>query len=203
MTADTLGLFALASFLLALVPGPDNLFVITQSALFGRRSGVLITLGLCSGLLVHTSLVALGLAALFQASPLAFTLLKMTGALYLLYLAWMSWQASATVMQDGKPLGLLALYRRGVIMNVTNPKVSIFFLAFLPQFTHPGQGSLALQIVLLGLVFMLVSMLTFCGFAVIAGSLRAWFVGKPAIQQWLNRVASLVFIGLSVNLVLP
>jgi len=156
---ETLVAFFMASVLLALVPGPDNIFVLTQSALYGKLPGLFVTFGLCTGLMVHTSAVALGVAVIFQASALAFTMLKLFGAGYLLYLAWGAFRASATEIRtetgDGRSLG--SLYLRGIIMNVANPKVSIFFLAFLPQFADPARSSLSLQIVILGGVFILCS----------------------------------------------
>ena len=94
---DTMGAFFAASVLLALAPGPDNIFVLTQSALHGKIPGLCVTLGLCTGLLVHTSAVALGMAAVFKASALAFNIIKILGAAYLLYLAWLSFRASAAL----------------------------------------------------------------------------------------------------------
>ena len=151
LSPETLAAFALASAILSVAPGPDNLFVLVHSAVHGGRSGVIITLGLCTGLLVHTTAVALGLAAILLTSAVAFTLLKTAGALYLLYLAWQAFRASgdAPAVPAQSPLSRAALYRRGVIMNLTNPKVSLFFLAFLPQFVVPEAGSVQLQIALL------------------------------------------------------
>lgn len=149
---ETLLTFFLASMLLALTPGPDNIFVLTQSSLYGKRSGLVVMLGLCTGLVVHSFAVALGVAVIFEQSALAFSALKLAGAGYLLYLAWQAFRASATKIQ-GKGNGeirLLKLYGRGIIMNITNPKVSIFFLAFLPQFADPSKGPVWLQILILG-----------------------------------------------------
>jgi threonine/homoserine/homoserine lactone efflux protein len=126
---ETLATFSTASVLLALAPGPDNIFVLTQSALRGPIAGLLVPPGLCTGVLVHTTAVAFGVAAIFQVSALAFTLLKLFGAGYLLYLAWRAFRASAESIA-GDPadrLDYAKLYRRGIIMSVTNPKVSIFF----------------------------------------------------------------------------
>ena len=132
LALDTLVTFFSASVLLGLAPGPDNLFVLTQSALRGRGAGLLVTLGLCTGLIAHTAAVSLGVAAVFQTSALAFTLLKLVGAGYLLWLAWQAFRAAAAALPTGRAaLAGWALYRRGIVMNVTNPKVSIFFLAFL------------------------------------------------------------------------
>lgn len=197
---ESIGLFALTSLALALAPGPDNLFVIAQSAMAGRRSGWAITLGLCTGLLVHTSLVVLGVAALIQASDLAFTTLKVAGALYLLWLAINSWRAGHTGAGATQAETFGRLYRRGILMNITNPKVTIFFLAFLPQFVAVDAGSVASQTLVLGAVFILVSLLTFGVLAALAGQLHDRFLHNPGVQKGLNRVASLVFVALAANL---
>lgn len=201
---DLLMPFVLASALLSLAPGPDNLFVLTQSALYGRRSGILITMGLCSGLVVHTIAVALGVAVIFQTSELAFNTLKYLGACYLIYLAWMSFKASAQNLDAPSPKLISAgqLYGRGVIMNITNPKVSIFFLAFLPQFASVDVGPLAPQIFVLGALIMAVSFFIFSAIAVLAGSLGDWLQNSAKAQIYLNRLAGIVFIGLAANLLL-
>ncbi|MEH6551873.1 MAG: LysE family translocator [Pseudomonadales bacterium] len=204
----SLGLFStfiLASILLALAPGPDNIFVLTQSAQHGRRAGLLVTLGLTTGLLLHTGLVAFGVAALFTLYPFAFTGLKLLGAAYLLFLAWKSWSAAAQGLPSEQlpTLSSGQYYLRGIIMNVTNPKVAIFFLAFLPQFTDPQQGSLVLQFLVLGAVFMLVTLLVFGSIAWLAGSLGQWFNQSPRGQHVLNVVAACVFVLLAIRLVIP
>jgi len=199
---ESLVTFFAASVLLALAPGPDNIFVLTQSALHGKLAGLLVTLGLCTGLIVHTTAVAFGVAVIFQASALAFTALKLCGAGYLFYLAWGAWRATATKINASTDVGLslAKLYRRGIIMNVTNPKVSIFFLAFLPQFADPARGSLTLQMVLLGGVFILATILIFGAIALLAGTLGRWLARSDKAQIIMNRVASLVFVGLALKL---
>ena len=148
---ETLGAFFVTAIVMGLAPGPDNIFVLTQSALYGFRAGIVTTLGLMTGLFGHTAAVALGVAALFQTSEMAFTVLKCAGAAYLLYLAWLSFRsgASRAWLEQSTFPGYWALYRRGVIMNITNPKVTLFFLAFLPQFAKPELGNVPLQIVTL------------------------------------------------------
>jgi len=202
--AETLLTFAVASVLLALAPGPDNLFVLAQSALQGRGAGLLVTLGLCSGLLVHTLAVAAGVAVVFQTSLLAFTLLKVIGAFYLLYLAILAWRAAATPLPAGEVVKVTgaALYRRGVVMNVTNPKVSLFFLAFLPQFTDPAQGHIPLQVALLGAVFILVTILVFGAIALLAGELGVWLRRSPRIQSRLQHLSAVLFVTLALGLLL-
>lgn len=201
---ESLLAFFAASLLLAISPGPDNLFVLAQSALHGRKAGILVTFGLCTGLVVHTTLVALGVAALFKASALAFTLLKLTGAAYLVFLAFQAFRASsAEVKKDGRPvLNRFRLYRRGIIMNITNPKVSIFFLAFLPQFADPSKGSLALQMIVLGNVFILATILVFGAIALMAGTIGEWLTNSPKAQTLLNRAAGTVFLALALKLML-
>jgi threonine/homoserine/homoserine lactone efflux protein len=202
---DTLAMFFAASLLLGLSPGPDNIFVLTQSALRGAAAGLIVTLGLSTGLVVHTTAVALGVAAIFQASVLAFTALKLIGAAYLVYLAWHAFRASAVgVATDGTrdiaDITHWQLYRRGIIMNVTNPKVSIFFLAFLPQFADPARGALSLQMMLLGGVFILSTLLVFGGVALLAGTLGEWLKHSDKAQRVINRVAGTVFILLALKL---
>jgi threonine/homoserine/homoserine lactone efflux protein len=199
---ETLATFFMASILLGLAPGPDNIFVLTQSALRGKIAGLLVTLGLCTGLVVHTTAVAFGVAVVFQASALAFTALKLGGAGYLLYLAWHAFRASAERISDGRKneLSYAKLYRRGIIMNVTNPKVSIFFLAFLPQFADPGLGSLTLQMLLLGGVFIVSTILVFGSIALLAGSIGQWLNRSPKSQVVMNRIAGVVFVMLALKL---
>ncbi|MGD9311007.1 MAG: LysE family translocator [Desulfosarcina sp.] len=199
---DTLATFFVAAVLLGLAPGPDNIFVLTQSALRGKAAGLLVTLGLCTGLVVHTTAVAFGVAVIFQASAVAFTALKLFGAGYLLYLAWQAFRASAKRIAGGEPRGSSAfkLYRRGIIMNVTNPKVSIFFLAFLPQFADPGRGSLSIQMLMLGGIFIISTIIVFGGIALLAGSIGQWLNRSPKTQVVMNRLAGMVFIGLALKL---
>jgi len=202
LSAETISTFFIASVLLAIAPGPDNLFVLTQSALHGKLSGVMVVVGLCTGLLVHTVAVSLGVAVIFQASALAFTMLKLAGAGYLVYLAWCPFRVTPKRInmngRQNKSMGIL--YRRGIIMNVTNPKVSIFFLAFLPQFADPDLGPISLQMVLLGGIFILATILVFGAVALIGGTLGDWLNRSERIQRIMNWVAGSVFIGLALKL---
>ena len=195
--------YFIACVILAIVPGPDNIFVLTQSALRGRKAGILIVLGLCAGLLVHTTGVSLGVAVIFQTSELAFTLLKLAGAAYLIYLAWGALRAGATAIEGEKStLTDAQLFRRGVIMNITNPKVTIFFLAFLPQFADPARGPISVQMMILGGVFILSAILVFGVIALAAGTLGEWLKRSERAQKIMNRVAGVVFLGLAAKLLL-
>ena len=201
---QTIVMFVTASTLLALAPGPDILFVLTQSMTKGSRSGIVIALGLCSGLVFHTTAVALGVAVIFQTSMLAFTILKCVGAGYLLYLAFMAFKdASRSKLDaDKSPLSLKALYKRGILMNITNPKVSIFFLAFLPQFTNPEVGNVTGQIFTLGALFMLSAFGVFTVVSLLAGRVGAWFSKTKNGEKILNRVAGTIFAALAIKLAL-
>lgn len=202
MPVETILAFTLASVLLAFAPGPDNLFVLTQSALKGVKAGIFVTFGLATGLIVHTAAVVLGLAALIQVSVVAFTVLKLVGAAYLLYLAWGAFRAKPEIAGEGEDTGLTGFqyYRRGIIMNVTNPKVSIFFLAFLPQFVDPALGSLTMQMLTLAFVFFLVTIVVFSLFALLSGFLGSRLARSEKAQNIMNKIAAFVFAGLAAKL---
>jgi threonine/homoserine/homoserine lactone efflux protein len=205
LPSETVLTFFTASLLLALAPGPDNIFVLTQSAQNGIVAGLLVTLGLCTGLIVHSAAVALGVAAIVQTSAVAFSVLKILGAVYLLYLAWQAFRARAANIAKGpkKKSDLGRLYRRGIIMNLTNPKVSIFFLAFLPQFADPAKGPVIPQIMMLGGLFILATVIVFGSVALMAGALGGWFSKSARGQLILNKVAGVVFVGLALKLAMP
>ena len=205
LTLQVVLAFFSVSVLLALAPGPDNVFVLVHAAQHGVRAGLLVVLGLCSGLLFHTAAVALGLAALLATSALAFTVLKTVGALSLLWLAWLSWRAPAGPLQgqadaEGEYLGPWQTYGRGVLMNISNPKVAIFFLAFLPQFVDPALGPVQWQIAQLGAVFGLATLLTFGSIAALAGRFGQRLRESAGAQHTLNRLAAGGFAGLALRL---
>lgn len=200
--------FFTVALLLAVAPGPDNLFVLMQSASGGRRTGFAVVCGLMIGVMIHTLAVALGLAAVFATSTTAFTALKLAGAAYLLYLAWGAWHAppmlAAVANGDApaRPAPWLRLMLRGVVMNLTNPKVVLFFLALLPQFVQPGRGSVAGQIVVFGLLFIVAATLVFGAIVLAADALRRQLGASARAQRLLNRAAATVFAGLALRLAL-
>jgi threonine/homoserine/homoserine lactone efflux protein len=203
ISTETMITFFTASTLLAIAPGPDNIFVLTQSALRGRIAGIMVMFGLCTGLIVHTGAVALGVAVIFQTSAVAFSILKYIGAGYLLYLAWQAFHASAEKIQikNNGRIDHGKLYFRGIIMNITNPKVSIFFLAFLPQFANPSRGPVSLQLMLLGCLFIISTILVFGSIALLSGTLGQWLNRSTRTQNVLNKIAATVFLGLALKLV--
>ncbi len=197
---ETILSFSVASIALCLAPGPDNLFVLSQSAAHGRSPGLWVMAGLCTGLLFHTTAVALGLATILQASAVAFTVVKVVGVAYLLFLAWKAFTAKAQELGIAEKSSNGGFYRRGVIMNVTNPKVSIFFLAFLPQFVNPESGSVTMQIITLGLMFIVATIVVFGAIAFMGGALRDFLVRSPKAQSIMNKASGVVLAGLAFRL---
>ena len=200
---DTLYLFFASAVALALVPGPDNIFVLTQSVLYGWRSGLLVTLGLCTGIMVHTAAVAFGVAAIFLASATAFTSLKVIGAGYLLYLALCALRAEPMPIEgEGLRLSSGKLFGRGIVMNITNPKVTVFFLAYLPQFTDPDFGSLHGQMMTLGALFIMATLMIFGSIAWFAGLLSEFLRGSNRTQRVINWIVAIIFICLAIRLLM-
>ena len=202
LPVETLGAFLAASVVMGLAPGPDILFVLTQSALYGARAGFATTCGLITGLFVHITAVSLGVAALFQSSETAFNVLKFAGAAYLLYLAWLSFRSgtSKASLQRAQFPGYGTLYRRGVIMNITNPKVTLFCLAVLPQFVEPERGHPTLQILSLGGLYELACLIVFTATAALGGRMATWFNRSDRAQMLMNRIAGCIFLGLALML---
>ena len=175
-----------------------------QSAVYGYKTGVFITLGLCTGLIIHSMAVALGLATLLQTFSLTLPLLKFFGASYLVYLAWQAYRAASIDLsrQNSESLTPLQFYRRGIIMNVSNPKIGLFFLAFLPQFTDIDQGDIAVQTLLLGGFFIIVAFIVMTSIALIAGSLSHWLIASPKVQKTMHRLTAIVLLGLALHIAL-
>lgn len=199
-----LTLFIPASFLLIIAPGPDILFVVAQGVSSGKRAGFFTALGLAFGNSVHTLAAALGVSLIFKTSVLAFTVFKVAGALYLFYLAYKAIKHRKDLMkmneQDRKPAH--HLIARGFIMNVLNPKVALFFLAFLPQFVSKNAGSPFAQIVSLGAIFIILVVIIFGAIGLTAGTFGQFLTRSRRANEALNLLCAAVFIGLGIKLVL-
>ena len=201
LSLETVIAFVLASVILSLVPGPDNIYVMTNSALKGWRVGFYTTLGLCTGLIGHTFLVAIGVSVIFQTSALAFNGLKIVGACYLIYLGWLSLQSKElNISRNGKYNSNRSYYITGVIMNLTNPKVALFFLVFLPQFVNISKGSVTIQVVLLGLLFILSALCVFSSIAFLGSYLESYLKKSSSVNKNINKLAALVYFALAINL---
>src|SRR5687768_8130280 len=173
---NTLLLFMTAALALNVTPGPDMLYVVARSVGEGRAAGIISSLGIAAGSLVHTMAVALGLAGLLRAVPLAFEIVKWVGAAYLVWLGVRALRSQGGVGGHSTvtPVSRGAVFRQGMLTNLLNPKVALFFLAFLPQFVDPERGPVALQVISLGLLFNLSGTLVNIGVAVLASGAGTW-----------------------------
>jgi threonine/homoserine/homoserine lactone efflux protein len=204
LTTTTLLYFLGASLALTIAPGPDNTFVVAQGVSRGRKAAIITALGMCSGVSVHTAAAALGISALLYSSATAFTVLKYAGAAYLLYLAYKSLKEQQILLPSGTVDGQTwwVMFRRGFIMNVVNPKVALFFLAFLPQFVSGRSGDTSWQIFILGMVFMVQGALVFSAIGYLSGSVGNLVVRKPRIARYFGWLTASVFASLGVRLAL-
>ena len=233
MSFSVLTSFALASFILAIAPGPDNIFVLTQSALYGVKKGIAVIIGLCLGILIQTLCLVVGLSAFISAVPALMIVIKLIGVAYLCYLAYQAIRASLALSRESSQaaasaavagagadakadagagaetksnshnklgdISYLRLVYRGLIMNITNPKVQLFFLSFFPQFLpSSAQGMvLAAYMALLGAIFGLMTLIVFCSIALFSGTLSSYF-NSPSFNIKLNYSAAFIFLALAV-----
>ena len=191
-----------AAVLLTIMPGPDNLFVLAQSIAQGKNAGIATAFGLCTGLIAHVSAATLGVSAVIYQSAVMFSIVKYAGAAYLLYLAWKSFRAKDSGLSvDQVPVRKLKdLYKRGIVMNVLNPKVSLFFLALLPQFVDPSSGSVTVQMLMLGLTFIVQALLIFCAISIFAGKIRNFLLKDSRLGRKLNVFQGVLFVIIGLNI---
>ncbi len=188
------------SLALGIAPGPDILFVLAQSMSQGFLAGSCVTLGLCSGLCVHGVLAAFGFAALMKRWPALFKAITWFGAAYLAWLAWGAWRAASTVEVGAaaQELPALRLYLRGVVMNLCNPKVVLFFLALMPRFIDAKRGRVAAQFLLLAGIFAVATLLVFNSVAAGGGLLANAFSSSPRAGVMLQYFSAVVMLGLAL-----
>jgi threonine/homoserine/homoserine lactone efflux protein len=196
-------LFLGVSWALIIAPGPDMIYVITRGIAHGRRAGVLSAVGVVCGILVHTSAAALGLTLILQTSALAFLLVKYIGATYLIYLGIKTWwDKSILDLQTPSPLvNSRALFWQGVLSNVLNPKIAIFFLAFLPQFVDKSSSQVTWQMVFLGLTFACFGLCFLLVVGYSSGTIGRWLTHRPQYTRSLQRFAGSILVGLGIRLV--
>ena len=202
---ETLLPLLIASVSLTLLPGPDNLFVLSLSALRGAKVGIPIALGLAAGNFLHTLAVALGFSALIAHTPGALTVIKSLGVIYLLYLAWQSWRHPILIKQTAQATGIehsakFQLFKRGILMNALNPKVILFFVAFFPQFIDKNSAHPALNIFFLGSLFVLQTAIIFSLIALAAGNIQKFI--QPIAPRRIAMSSSALFVSLAIALAL-
>ena len=198
-------IFALATLMLNITPGNDMLYVATRSTSQGVKAGIVSALGIAGGCIVHLLAAVIGLSAIIANSALAFDIIKYAGAAYLIYLgvkSILSKQSKFSINNNVEKKSLSSLFWQGVLTNVLNPKVALFFLAFLPQFIDPDQGNTSLQILLLGLWFNFSGTVVNCVVALLFGKLGNWLADKQAFIKWQNKVTGLLLIGLGIKVAL-
>ena len=204
MSSPGLGLYVAASLALIATPGQDMIYVVTRSLAQGRLAGVCSALGVCAGILVHTALAALGVGAILHASETLFLAVKLVGAAYLVYLGarlLLAASASAELQARGPPLSPRALFWQGMVSNVTNPKIALFFFAFLPQFVDAGSPHATRDLVFLGVLYAVLALPVKAGVALAAGSLGESVLRRPGALAWMNRACGAVLVALGVRLV--
>jgi threonine/homoserine/homoserine lactone efflux protein len=200
-----IALFLAASALLTVAPGPDIVYVLTRGIAQGPKAGVAAALGFATGCTFHTLLAAVGIAALIRSSDLAFNAVRYAGAAYLVWIGIQALRHRASFSIDGArdTRTLAVIFRQSVIGNMLNPKVTLFFLAFLPQFVNAAAGRIGWQMALLGALFMIQTAAIFGAVALFSGWIGAWLRAKPAIGARINVLAGATFIALGIRVALP
>ncbi|AYF47965.1 LysE family translocator [Pseudomonas sp. TH21] len=194
--------FLVTCLIVVLIPGTGVIFTVSTGLTAGKRASIFAALGCTAGILPHLLASILGLSALLHTSALAFEVLKYAGVAYLLYLAYATWRDRSAFAMNDTPIvaTLRSLIIRGFLLNILNPKLTIFFLAFLPQFVTPGSSAPALQMLVLSGVFMAMTFAVFVLYGLLANGFRRAVIESPRVQNWLRRSFAAAFAGLGLNL---
>ncbi len=191
-----------AAIILTLMPGPDNMFTLAQSIGKGKKTGIYTTLGLCTGLLFHITATTIGISAVIYHSAVAFTIVKYAGAAYLLFLAYKSFKerGSSLNLETEDSLDYKSLYKKGIIMNLLNPKVSLFFLAFFPQFINYESGYVSIQMLVYGILFLVQTLVIFSFISIFAGRVGLLLRKNQTLSHKMNMIQGALFtlIGLQI-----
>lgn len=198
LTAD----FLITSLIVVLIPGTGVLFTVSTGLILGQRASLFAALGCTAGIVPHLLATVLGLAAILHMSAVAFQVLKFAGVAYLLYLAYITWRdkQAFALEQSSTTTSAAGIAVKALLLNILNPKLSIFFLAFLPQFVAPAAPSPLWQLLLLSAVFMAMTFAVFVIYGLLANAFRQAVVDSSRVQAWLRRGFSAAFAGLGVNL---
>jgi threonine/homoserine/homoserine lactone efflux protein len=196
--------FLITSLIVVLIPGTGVVFTVSTGLLRGRRASVFAAFGCTAGIVPHLLATVLGLAALMHTSAVAFQMLKYAGVVYLLYLAYATWRDKSAFVVEGAASGSSAtgLIVKAILLNILNPKLTIFFLAFLPQFVEQGASSPLAQLLLLSAVFMAMTFAVFVVYGLLAHTFRRAVIESPRVQSWLRRGFAVTFAGLGAQLAL-
>jgi threonine/homoserine/homoserine lactone efflux protein len=197
-------LFVVVSWALIITPGPDMLYVLTRGMAHGRKAGIVSAIGVICGILIHTLAAAFGVTLIFQTSPFAFLIMKYLGMTYLIYLGIKAWMDKSAFNLSTSIAGAKShsLFYQGVMSNVLNPKIAIFFLAFLPQFVNHGSDHIPLQMIILGLTFALFGLCFLVAVGYFAGAFGAWLTRLPQLSNILRWLTGGVLLSLGLRLAL-
>lgn len=199
-------LFFSTALALNIAPGPDLLYILTKTIANGKKVGIASALGVCTGALFHVAAAALGLSAILVSSALAFSIVKFIGVAYLLYLAYQSFRSAGTgltIDSEGQPKeSAWKAFKQGVLVDILNPKVALFFMAFLPQFIREGHGSVPLQLLYLGLLIIAVAIVVEVSYVLLAAKITNKVRASKKISVLLDRVVGTVFVALGIKLAL-
>ena len=197
--------FLMTSLVIVATPGTGALYTIAAGLQRGRRASLVAATGCTLGIVPHLLAAVTGLAAVLHASAVAFSVIKYLGVAYLLYLAWQTWRDKTPVEVDATaaPPSTARVIRQAVLINVLNPKLTIFFFVFLPQFVHPDEPAAVAHMLTLSAVFMLLTLLVFSGYGIFAAAMRAQVLSRPRVMTWLRRVFAGCYVALAGRLALP
>ena len=196
---ETLATFSLAAFLLCIAPGPSNLYIMARSISQGHKAGVVAATGMALGSFIYVIASAFGLAAIFLYSTWAYTSVKLFGAAYLVYLAAQYIRLAKPATEhttELKGINNKAIFKQSLVVELTNPKTALFFIAFLPLFVDPEHGNVRLQLIILGVIYAVIGLLCDLCVATLSGKIGAWMNTHPKSQQWQNRLSALLLFAL-------
>jgi threonine/homoserine/homoserine lactone efflux protein len=194
--------FLITSLIIVATPGTGVLYTIAAGLSRGARASIVAAFGCTLGIVPHMAAAITGLAALLHTSAVAFQTLKYLGVAYLLYMAWTTWRDkdALTVDRDSAPRSALRVITSGILINILNPKLTIFFFAFLPQFVTAGQSGALLSMIALSGVFMLLTFVVFIGYGVFAAAIRTHVISRPKVLTWMRRTFAGAFVALGARL---
>ncbi|ENO84709.1 LysE family translocator [Thauera linaloolentis] len=194
--------FLITSLIVVLIPGTGVIYTVSTGLVQGRVASIYASLGCTAGIIPHLAATILGLAAVMHTSALAFQLLKYAGVAYLFYIAYATWRDKAAFSIDGSisRSSTSSIVVKAFLLNILNPKLTIFFLAFLPQFVSPSATQPLAQLLLLSAIFMIMTFAVFCVYGVVAHAFRRHVIGSPTVQGWLRYSFAAAFAGLGAKL---
>ena len=197
-------LFISVAIALNIAPGPDVVYILTKTITGGKRIGIASSLGVCTGALFHVVISAIGLSAILYTSAVAFSIVKYIGAVYLLYLAYQAFRSSGLLIENNENQKsketMWGAFKQGVLIDILNPKVAIFFMAFLPQFVREGHGSTSFQLLILGVIIIILAIFIELVYVLLADSIASKLRDDRRYSMWMDRVVGVVFVGLGLKL---